>query len=227
MQTDWVNLSVADGTSMAAFSACEPVAPAGGILLLQEAFGVNAHIQDVAQRLAREGYWALAPDLFHRTAPRFLGSGDDFRSALPHMKAMTREGTAADLRAGFDWLRSRQLEEIVAIGFCMGGRASVLAAQTLPLRAAASFYASNLPSLRDGVVQTRAPLLLVWGDRDEHIPRSQRDEFANLLRAARKPFAECTFSEAGHAFFNDQRPGYAPAAASAAWALALAFLRAT
>ncbi|MGH9476437.1 MAG: dienelactone hydrolase family protein [Terriglobales bacterium] len=224
MKCEWVSLPVADGTTMAAFTARAQAEPRRGVLVLQEAFGVNGHIQDVAQRLAREGYWAVAPDLFHRTAPRFVGDNNDFRSALPHMQAMTHAGTAADLRACYAWLGAQGTGEAAAIGFCMGGGAAMLAAQELPLKAAASFYGGNLLSLRAGVAVTRAPVLLVWGDRDEHIPKAQRDEFAGLLRAANKPFTECTFSEAGHAFFNDQRAGYAAEAARVAWAVALAFL---
>lgn len=224
METKWVELPVSDATAMAAFIA-KPDAPARrGVLVLQEAFGVNGHIQDVAQRLAKLGYWAISPDLFHRTAPRFQGDYADFRPAMPHMKAMKYEATAADVRACFDWLVQQGATDVSSIGFCMGGRVSVLAAQVLPLKAAVSFYAGNILSLRDHVAETQAPLLLVWGDRDEHIPREQRAEFAGLLRAAGKSFVECTFGDAGHAFSNDQRPSFHPASARLAWALATAFL---
>lgn len=224
METNWVELPVSDQTTMAAFVAKPDTASVRGILVLQEAFGVNGHIQDIAQRLAQLGYWALAPDLFHRTAARFQGDYADFRPAMPHMKAMKYEATAADLRACYDWLVRQRATAVSSIGFCMGGRVSVLAAQVLPLKAAVSFYAGNILSLRDHVPETQAPLLLLWGDRDEHIPRTQRDEFATLLRAAHKSFVECTFSDAGHAFCNDQRPSFHPESARLAWALATAFL---
>ncbi|MGH9466443.1 MAG: dienelactone hydrolase family protein [Terriglobales bacterium] len=227
MHSEWVDLKISDGTQMAAY-VTKPDAPARrSVLVLQEAFGVNGHIQDLTRRVAALGYLALAPDLFHRTAPRFQLDYGDFRPALAHMKALTEAGQTADLRAAQDWLLHNGVEEVAAIGFCMGGRVAVLAAQVLPgLKAAASFYGGQLLSLSAGVSATQAPVLLVWGDRDEHIPREQRAEFAGLLRAAGKTFVECTFSDAGHGFCNDQRPSYAPEAARVAWALATAFLAA-
>lgn len=224
METKWVELPVSDETAMAAFIARPDAASRRGVLVLQEAFGVNAHMQDVAQRLAKLGYCAIAPDLFHRTAPRFQGDYADFRPAMPHMKAMNYEATAADVRACYDWLIRQDATDVGSIGFCMGGRVSVLAAQVLPLQAAVSFYAGNILSLHEHVAETQAPLLLVWGDRDEHIPRAQRDKFADLLRTAKNSFVECTFSQAGHGFFNDQRPSFHPESARLAWALATAFL---
>ncbi|MGH9486177.1 MAG: dienelactone hydrolase family protein [Terriglobales bacterium] len=224
MKTEWVSLAVSDGTTMAAYLARPESGPARGVLVFQEAFGVNGHIQDVARRLAEQGWCALAPDLFHRTAPRFDLDYSDFRPAMPHMKAMTMEGQKADLRACHDWMVEQHVGQVAAIGFCMGGRMAALAAQVLPLQAAASFYGGNILSLRESAADTQAPLLLVWGDQDQHIPKAQRDEFADLLRAAGKPFAECTFSAAGHGFFNDQRESYEPSSARVAWALALAFL---
>ena len=103
--TEKITLPVADGTSMAAYVA----RPAGdgkfpGMLVFQEAFGVNAHIRDITERFAREGYVAIAPELFHRTAPGFEGRYDDFPSAMQHLQALTEAGQAADLRAAYDWL---------------------------------------------------------------------------------------------------------------------------
>ena len=93
VKTETVNLQVADGTAMNAFVAT----PGGdarrpGLLVFQEAFGVNAHIRDVAERFARQGYVAIAPELFHRTAPGFEGAYNDFpilRAA--HAGAYTRK----------------------------------------------------------------------------------------------------------------------------------------
>ena len=79
------------------------------MLVFQEAFGVNAHIRDVTQRIAREGYVAIAPELFHRSAaPGLEVRYDDFPSAMPHMKALTEQGLADDVRASYEWLRDSQ-----------------------------------------------------------------------------------------------------------------------
>ena len=103
--TETVSLKVDDGTEMNAYVA----RPSGdgkypGVLVFQEAFGVNAHIRDVTERLAREGYVSIAPELYHRTAPGFEGKYDDFQSVVPHMKAMTEKGTVEDIRAAHAWL---------------------------------------------------------------------------------------------------------------------------
>ncbi|HUX67539.1 MAG TPA: dienelactone hydrolase family protein [Terriglobales bacterium] len=224
---EMVSLEVADGSSMAAYVA----RPAGararqGVLVLQEAFGVNAHIREVAQRLAGEGYLALAPELYHRTAPGFEGDYQDFGAAMPHMKAMTAEGQEQDAQAGYDWLRGQGAERVVAVGFCLGGRVAVRAAARVPLAAAASFYGGQLTSLQERVEAIRGPLLLVWGDEDTHIPLEQRAGFAAMLRQAGREFVECTFSAAGHGFFCDHRASYHARSARVAWGLLREFLQA-
>ncbi|HWG36699.1 MAG TPA: dienelactone hydrolase family protein [Terriglobales bacterium] len=219
---NWTELEVGDGSRMRTYTcgtgAC-------GAIILQEAFGVNAHIQDVADRLAGEGYRCIAPELYHRTAPEFVGDYSDFRTAMPHLNAMRDEGQDQDLRACAAWLAEHNVSEMVAVGFCMGGRVAIRAAAALELRAAASFYGGRLPSLRERIAAISAPLLLVWGDKDEHIPPSQRAEFADLLRAQGKDFVECTFSAADHGFFCDARPSYHARSARLAWSLLISFLR--
>jgi len=223
---EMVSLEVADGSSMQAYVARPAAAaPRQGVLVLQEAFGVNAHIREVAQRLAGEGYLALAPELFHRTAPGFVGDYTDFGGAMPHMTAMTAEGQEQDVRAGYDWLRGQGVEWVAAVGFCLGGRVAVRAAATVALAAAASFYGGSLLSLRERVEAIGAPLLLMWGDQDTHIPVAQRAAFAELLRQAGKEFVECTFSAAGHGFFCDQRASYHARSARMAWKLLREFLK--
>src|SRR5580704_14987954 len=144
-----VALSVADGSSMEAFVA-RPAGPGPfpGLLLFQEAFGVNFHIRDVAHRFARERLVVIAPELFHRTAPAGLEIPyDDFPQAAPHLKALTPEAIKLDARAAYDWLTSQpnvRRERIACVGFCMGGRVSFLANASLPLQAAVSFYGGGI-----------------------------------------------------------------------------------
>src|ERR1700678_14674 len=118
-----------------------------GIIILQEAFGVNAHIRDVAGRFAKMGLVAIAPELFHRTAAGFDAPYGDFAATVPHMKAMTHEGNIEDARSAYEFLRNDpgvQPDRIASIGFCMGGRVSFLACATLPLQAAVCFYGGNI-----------------------------------------------------------------------------------
>jgi carboxymethylenebutenolidase len=231
----YVQLSVSDGTTMRAWVARpkeEGAYPA--LLVFQEAFGVNAHIRDIAGRFAREGFVAVAPELFHRTAAGFDGRYDDFPSAVPHMKALNDASMGADLRAAHDWVRGSMGVElpIFAIGYCMGGRAAFLAALTLPLAGAISYYGGGIapnatnPGLLGRASGIQAPLLLFWGGRDKHIPPEQVRAVTDALRATGRNFVNVEISNADHAFFCDARASYSPAAALLAWPLTLAFLRA-
>lgn len=220
-RTQTLHFSTPSG-EMAAFYAL-PVSPQGrGLVLFQEAFGVNDHIRDLSVRFAEQGYEVLAPELYHRTAPGFTGSYQDFSSALPHMQALTLPGLSEDIAACYDAL-ARTCDRVVCSGYCLGGRVAFLAASLRPFRAAASYYGGNIPSLLDRAPHLLAPVLFFWGDQDSHIPLAQRESVLAALRAAGKSFTNVTFGEAGHAFFNDARPSYHPASAQQAWAHTLAF----
>jgi len=226
---DKIIINVADGSTMPAYVARpETGSPHPGIIVLQEAFGVNAHIRSVTDRLAREGYVAIAPELFHRTGPGFEGNYDDFTAVLPHMQAVTAETAEADVRAAFGWLQSQrftQPDDICSVGFCMGGRISFLANSALPLRAAVSFYGGGIPQFLDRAATLSGPMLLMWGDLDKHIPPEQRRQVIDALRQRGKTFANVEFSDADHGFFCDARASYQPQAARQAWVLMLEFLQ--
>lgn len=233
IETQHITLTVADGTAMPAYVA-RPTGnrPKLALLVFQEAFGVNAHIRDVTERFAREGYTAIAPALFHRTDANFEGSYTDFGGAMPHMQALTEEGLGADARAAFDWLMASdggQAEAVGSIGYCLGGRVSFLANALLPLKAAVSYYGGGIapsergPGLLQHTENLHAPILLFWGGQDGHIGPEQRRAIEDALRTADKTYAEVTFSQAGHGFFCDVRDAYEPNAARQSWALTLAF----
>lgn len=222
-----VELKVSDGTAMAGYVARpHDHGPHAGIIVLQEAFGVNSHIRHVAERLAQEGFVSIAPELFHRTAHGFEGDYMNFQPAMPHIRAMTAEGTEADLRAVFDWLRQAPgVSAIHSMGFCMGGRVSFLANSILPLQSAVSYYGGGIaPELLPRAAALKAPMLFFWGGRDKHIPPEQRRAVVDALSAAGKSFINVEFSEADHGFNCDERPSYHPRSAKLAWDLTLDFL---
>ncbi len=229
IQGEWVDLQIDDGTTMRAYVA-RPDGQSGrrGILVLQEAFGVNAHIRDVAARFAREGCVAIAPELFHRTAPGFDGNYDDFPSVMPHIQALTPDGMISDMRAAHAWLVDQagaDRNRIASIGYCMGGRASYLANSALPLAAAVSYYAGGIaPALLDRASKLHGRHLFFWGGKDRNIKPEHHNAVADALRAAGKPFVNVEFSDADHGFFCDQRKVYQPEAARESWALVLRFL---
>ncbi len=225
-----VTLDVADNTTARAFVARpdpESGPPARGLLLFQEAYGVNAHIRDVAGRFAGLGFVVIAPEMYHRTAdPGYEAGYNDFDSVRPHISALTPEGIIADARAAFEWLiRDPGVDSsrIGAIGYCMGGRCAFLANTALPLRAAVSYYGAGIAV--DRAAALKAPHLFFWGGRDEHIPAAHRQELIDALRQANRSYVNVEMSDAGHAFFCDQRPSYHPDAAAESWALTVEFLR--
>jgi carboxymethylenebutenolidase len=229
--TEKVELSVADGTRMRAYVA-RPQAPGShpGLLVFQEAFGVNHHIRDVTERFAARGYIAIAPELFHRTAPAgFEGSYTDFPAVMPHLQAVTPETLENDIRAAYDWIISNQhvkKDEISCVGFCLGGRVSFIANSILPLRSAVSFYGGGIaPALLDRAATLHGPALLVWGGLDKHIPPEQRRAVTEALTQHNKTFVNAEFSRADHGFFCNERASYEPISARQAWALTLEFLR--
>jgi carboxymethylenebutenolidase len=226
-----VELAVADGTRMAAYVARpEQGGPHPGLLVFQEAFGVNRHIRKVSERFAAEGYVAIAPELFHRTAPPgFEGSYADFPAIKPHYEAVTTETAELDVGSAYGWLRSNaqvEANEISSVGFCMGGRVSFLANSVVPLRAAVSFYGGGIaPGLLDRAAKQRAPLLLIWGGLDKRITPEHRKAVTEALSAPQKIYVNVEFSRADHGFFCDERASYEPHSARQAWALTLEFLR--
>ena len=234
ISTETVTLSVSDGTSMPAYVA-RPTSsgPHPGLLVMQEAFGVNAHIRDITERFARAGYTAIAPALFHRTDPNFEGEYTDFAPAMPHMGALTDAGQTADIQAAYQWLTTEGGASAVAsTGYCMGGRASFLADLLLPLKASVSYYGGGIapggppmfPALTERAADLHAPVLLFWGGKDEHIGMKATRDVEDALVAAGKPYEQVVFSQADHGFFCDVRASYNPEAARQAWALTLEFL---
>ena len=200
------------------------------LILLQEAFGVNHHIRNVTERFAAEGYVAIAPELFHRTAPPgFEGSYTDFPAVRPHVQAVTPETAELDIRAAYDWLYSNaqvKPTEIASVGFCMGGRASFIANSALPLRAAVSYYGGGIaPALLGRAKALHAPQLFFWGGKDTHITPAHRAAIIEALQAAGKAYVNVEMSAADHGFFCDQRPSYHADSAAEAWVLTLEFLR--
>jgi len=204
--------------------------PFPGLIVFQEAFGVNRHIRDVADRFAREGYAVIAPELFHRTAPPgFEGSYTNFETVKPHFQGITPAGLEADARAAWDWLQGRaevRRGAMACIGYCLGGRVSFVANTVLPFQAAISYYGGGIaPDLIKRAPDLHGPMLFFWGGLDKHILPEQVEAVVDGLKKAGKPYTNVVVSYADHAFFCDDRPNYHESAAREAWALTLAFLR--
>lgn len=221
-------VKVADGTEVELYTAIpEGNGPFPAIILIQEAFGLNHHIRNVAERFCAEGYAVVAPDLFHRTAHRIEIAYTDFATvAMPHYSAINNEDLTADLKAAYDWLQQQdniQKDKIGSVGYCLGGRVAFLANAVLPLAAAVSYYGGGLEQLAGQAENIKAPHLFYWGGLDQHITADKIAAITDAVKAADKEYTSVTISYADHGFNCDERPSYHPLAAKEAWAHTLAF----
>ncbi len=208
------------------------------VIVIQEIFGVNDHIKDVAGRFAAEGYLAAAPDLFHRSGRGVIVPFKEMQQGVEHRGKLTNEDIVADVSATVDYLKSHPSVDaghIGIVGFCFGGMVAYLAAARVSgLSAAAVFYGGGIlprpdagpevPRLLDATADAVAvPIVSFWGDADRGIPVSNVDEIVATLTAKGKDIESTVYPGAGHGFFCDARESYDEAAAKDAWPKALAF----
>jgi carboxymethylenebutenolidase len=215
--THEIRLQPVDGH---ATSACveRPAGPArGGVVVVQEIFGVNPHIRALAARFAQAGFLAVAPRLFDRVAPGAELGYDEPGIARGRelVAALGFDAALRDVHAAAAWLRAHGLAAGV-VGFCWGGTAALLSATRIGLPAVSCYGGRSMPFLHE---HPQAPLLLHYGARDPLIP----PEHVAAQRAA-FPDAEVHVHAAGHGFNCDQRADFDAAASAAAWDLTLAFL---
>jgi carboxymethylenebutenolidase len=225
METHTIRLDTADGTM-----DCYEVVPDGGaptaVVVIQEAFGVNEHIEDVCRRLADAGHHVVAPHLFHRagggTAPY-----DDFSKVLPLFEGLTDERIVMDVDAALEHLRANGFDDpsIGAVGFCMGGRVSFLVALERALGASVGFYGGGIvtgrfpqfPTLIERVSELKTPWLGLFGDEDASIPVEDVERLRAALDAVPVPTEVVRYAGAEHGFNCDRRPSYHPEVAADAW----------
>ncbi len=228
--TEWVSIDVADGSKMDVYIARPAGAgPHPGLLVIQEIFGVNHHIRDIAERFAKEGYVAIAPDMFHRFKPRYEGGYIDIPASIALTSNLTPEGLIADLLASHDFLKASPLtagKKVGVIGYCMGGRLSFVANGIAPFDAAVAYYGGGTQQNLDLAPEQHGPVLFVWAGNDGYIPVEAHRAVVDAVRAAGKPFVDIEFANVNHGFFCDARSDYNAEASAIVWPLTLAFLTA-
>lgn len=197
-------------------------APHPGVIVIQEWWGLDAHIRDIAERFAREGFVALAPDLYRGS---FATEPDEARKLVMNLN---REQAVKDLLGAVRHLQGMDAvapKKVGCIGFCMGGSLTLaLAAATADVAGAAPFYAGMQPG-RDQIARIEAELFCAFGADDEGIPMENVRKFEENLRETGRNAAVKVYDGAPHSFFNDTRPSYRPAAAEDAWARSLELFR--
>ena len=202
-----------------------------GVLVFMEIFGINSHIREVTERVAREGYVALAPDFFHRTGPvaEYGYDDDGFAKGMVLLNALSADEMVDDARAAQAALRARpdvDADHIGAMGFCIGGHMTYLTACETDVKAAASFYGGGIaapqgmggkPSTIGRTGKITGKILCLFGEKDAFIPQDQVTAIREALEGAGVAHEVVVYPDADHGFFCDQRGAYQKAAADDAW----------
>ena len=212
---------------MRCYEAVPDTDPLGAVVVIQEAFGVNAHIEDVTRRIAAAGYHAVAPDMFHRTGGAVVDYGD-FGAVIEHFVGIGDDAAImADVDAALGYVGGLGFagRQIGIVGFCFGGRVTFLVASQCALGAAVGFYGGGIvtarfpqfPALVDRAPTIATPWLGLFGDLDESIPVDDVERLGQALTAAPVDAAVVRYADAEHGFNCDARPSYNAAAAADAW----------
>ncbi len=229
--TERANVTV-DAQTMGAYLA-RPSGPGSypGVLVFMEIFGVNAHIRELTERVAAEGYVALAPDFFHRTGPGVEYGYDEtgMTEGLKLLGQLQADEMIADARACISFLKRKNYvrgDRLGAVGFCVGGHMTYLTACETDVKAAASFYGGGIagtqgfggaPSTLSRTSKIGGKILCLFGEKDAAIPLEQVDAIRAELNTQHIPHEVVVYPGAGHGFFCDQRGSYNKAAADDAW----------
>lgn len=212
-------LRAADGHRLSAFEARPAATPKGGVVVVQEIFGVNGHIRSVCERLAQAGWTALAPALFDRVERdlELAYAADEVERGKALKQRIALDTALQDVEAARAALAAHA-PGVAVLGFCWGGSLAWAAATRLPGTAAAiSYYGGDVPHLADEAAQ--CPTLLHFGETDAAIPLDGVEAFRR-----RHPALPLHLYPAGHGFNCDQRASHHAPSAELAWRRSLAFL---
>ena len=193
-----------DGFELQAWHAPHQDARRGGLVLIQEIFGVTDHIRELAEGFAFDGYEVIAPGFYDRLEPGFAAdySQDAIARGLRYSNETPWDQVAGDLQAAIDLLRTKGPVHVA--GYCWGGAATWLAACRCDgLTSASGFYGRRISELKDET--PRCPTILHFGKKDGSIPPDRIEEIRQ-----RHPDMPIYLYEAGHGFFSDRRADYDP-----------------
>lgn len=213
----------ANGHTTEGYVAAPASRSGAGVIVLQEWWGLVPHIEDIADRFATEGFFALAPDLYHGEKAK----GPDQAGKL--MMALDIDRAAKDLAGAIDYLKAQPGvtgDGVGTVGFCMGGALSLFAASKNPeVQACVVFYGGH-PNVKPDLAALKAPVLGLWAGKDGFVTPAVVAALDQKLTALGKPHEFHTYSNADHAFFNDTRPEvYDAPAAQDAWRRTIEFFR--
>lgn len=225
--TQWTSIRNGEGSEFDAFLALPPSGSGPGIVLFQEIFGVNGHIQSVAAQYAQDGFVVLAPDLFWRQKRRVeLGYDDtDRQAAIGYMKALKPEELQSDIQGAVAALRARPEtagRKVGALGYCLGGRLAFVASAISAVDAAVAFYGGGIQDQLALAPRIKCPIQFHYGGKDESIPASAVEKIRDAVSGKSAEFH--TYPEASHGFNCWDRGAYHPASAALSHGRSTAFL---
>jgi carboxymethylenebutenolidase len=231
VRTEWVTIPVA-GQAMQAYLA-RPTGEGSwpAVLVFMEIFGVNSHIRQVTERIAAEGYVALAINYYHRTTENFELEYTEAGMTVgrQHKDQTTRQGILEDIQASLAYLGQQpwvsSAERVASIGFCFGGHVACIAATLPPFAATIAFYPGGVANSAPGggkptieyAPDMHGQILCLFGKEDPLIPLAETHRVEEALRHAHCHYEVIRYDEAGHGFFCDQRADYRPEIAEDAW----------
>jgi len=217
MKGETIHLTAGDGHELAAYVARPEGEARGGLVVVQEIFGVNRHIRAVTEGFARDGYLAIAPALFDRREPglELEYEADDVARGRELKGETSWEEAAQDTAAAVEALA--EAGKVAVVGYCWGGSIAWLAACRLPVAAAVGYYGGQIRELSGET--PRCPVMLHFGEQDAAIPLDD----VEAVRS-RHPEVPIHLYPAGHGFNCDLRASYHAESAALARERSLAFL---
>lgn len=224
---EWISLTAADGHQLSAWRQSPSSAPKGGLVLVQEAFGVNHYMRGVAARFAELGYEVVAPAMFDRYERGFevgysqeeIARGIAFLPGVDWDKALLDvEAARVALSVSLDETLSHARRHIGVVGYCFGGSVAWLAANRLPFAAAVCYYGSRIPDFSDR--EPRCPLIAHFGRQDKGIPVERVEALIESY-----PDIPVYLYDAAHGFACDERGSFNQAAYDLAWQRTTGFLQ--
>jgi carboxymethylenebutenolidase len=227
-----VRLNTSDGQMDAYVAEPKGAGKYPGVVVIQEAFGVNDHIKKVTERIAAEGYVAIAPDIYHREAERVIAYAE-MPKAIAALQRVVDGKAMEDVGVAIARLKSQSNVNpgsIGVTGFCMGGRLTYLTAahHAGEVKCAVPYYGGGIPlgnpSPLSRTKEIKCPMYLFFGAKDQLIPQEHVEQIRAELSAAKVPFQLQVYADAGHGFFCDDRAmSYNEGAARDAWEKTKAF----
>jgi len=234
MPAKWIDIGVNASTMEGYLTQPEGEGSHPAVVVIQEIWGVNSHIQSVVDRLPSLGYVGLAPAMFHREGPMTTGLHEEMDTAIAPMRNSTDADILADVNAAMAYLKAQSFvvgDKIGIVGFCYGGRVSYLAACNVSdLAASVVFYGGGIgnalgdgPSPLEQTANIGCPMLGLFGVEDANPTPDDVAKMDSKLTTHGKAHEFHSYDGAGHGFHCETRASYRPEAAADAWGKAMAW----